>query len=162
VERGRADLLASFVGSAADELNAAIDNHLRGVDAAVGESGGVVLLTACEVGRGERIVPAEMVPIVDMLFESDDFRAIEGLFFGQFLEQGIGRRATGTAFGSKQFDDDGSSGRRTGRFRLTRRVSGPADQRQDEGCRQSNAGGNEGCAKMHDGFPLKIGVAERG
>ena len=42
------------------------------------------------------------------------------------------------------------------------RQSGPADQRQDEGCRQSNAGGNEGCAKMHDGFLLKIGVAERG
>ena len=144
MERGRADLLARFVGSAADELNAAIDNHLRGVDAAVGQSGGVVLLAACEVGRGERIVPAEMVPIVDMLFESYDFRAIDGLLFGQFLEQRIGRRATRTAFGSKQFDDDRSSGRRTGRFRVTARVSGPDNQRQGQGCRQSNAGDHEG------------------
>ena len=79
--RGQLDFFASFVRAAADELNAAIDNHLRSVNAAVGEGGCVGFLAAGEVGRGERIAPAEVIPIIDVLFESDDLCAVDGLVF---------------------------------------------------------------------------------
>jgi len=126
------DLFAGFVRSAADELNAAVDDHLGSVHAAVGESGGVGFLAASEVGRGERVAPAEVIPIVDVLFESDDFGAVDGLFLGQLFEERIGRRATGAAFGGEEFDEDGSSGRGIGRFRLVAGGCGAADEGKGE------------------------------
>ena len=104
---GPADLVAGFVSAVADELGAAVDNHLGSVDAAVREGVGVLLLAAGEIGGGERIGPAEAVPVIDVLFESQDFDAIEGLFLAEFIEQGIRGRATGAALRCEEFKDDG-------------------------------------------------------
>jgi hypothetical protein len=41
-----------------------------------------------------------------MLFESDDFGAIDGLIVAELFQKSVGRRATGAAFGSEEFDDD--------------------------------------------------------
>jgi len=103
-------LVLSFLGVAADELGAAVDDHLRGVDAAGGEEAGVLLLADGEVGRGEAVGPAVAVPVVDVLFESDDFDAVEGLIGAEFCEEGIGGRATGAAFGGEEFEDEGLFG----------------------------------------------------
>jgi len=51
-----------------------------------------------------------VVPIIDVFFEGDDFDAVEGLFSAEFLEERIRRRATGAAFGSEEFEDDGLFG----------------------------------------------------
>ena len=102
-----ADLLAGFLSTAADELGAAVDDHLWGVDATMGDDVGVVLLAKREIGGRERVGPAEVIPVVDMLFESDDFDAVEGLVLAKFFEQRISGRTTGAALGSEKFDDDG-------------------------------------------------------
>ena len=104
---GRTDLVENFLGATGDELSVSIDDHLRGVDAAVRNDRGVVLLAAREVGRRERVVPTEVIPVIDVFFESDDLNAVEGLFVAELLEEGIGGRTTGAAFGSEEFDDDG-------------------------------------------------------
>ena len=129
---GQLDFFAGLVRSAADELNATVDDHLRSVDAAVREGGGVGFLAASEVGRGERIAPAEVIPIVNVLFESDDFGSVDGLLLGQLFEERIGRRATGAAFGGEEFDEDGSTGRGIRRFRLVARGCGAADEGKGE------------------------------
>ena len=90
-----------------DELSVSIDDHLGSVDAAVRNDGGVVFVAAGEIGRRERVTPTEMIPIIDVLFESDDLDAVEGLLLAELLEEGIGGRTTGAAFGGEEFDDDG-------------------------------------------------------
>lgn len=80
--RGPANLITSFRRITADELRAAVDDHLWSIDAAFGEDCGVVLLAAGEGGGGERIAPAKVVPIVDVLFEGKDLSAVDGLLVG--------------------------------------------------------------------------------
>ena len=104
---GPADLLESFVCTIADELRDPVNNHLRSVDAAVGENVGVLLLTTREIGRGKGIGPAEVVPVIDVLFESEDFDAVDGLIGPEFFEERIRRRTTGAALGGKEFEDNG-------------------------------------------------------
>jgi hypothetical protein len=128
-----ANLFASVTRIAADELSAAIDDHLRSVDTAVGESSGVVLLATGEIGRRERVGPAEVIPVIDVLFESDDFGAVDGLVFGQFFEKGIGGRATGTAFGGEEFDDDGLPGSGIGELGMSGGVRRPAGREGNDG-----------------------------
>ena len=141
---GQLDFFAGLVRSAADELNATVDDHLRSVDAAVREGGGVGFLAASEVGRGERIAPAEVIPIVNVLFESDDFGSVDGLLLGQLFEERIGRRATGAAFGSEEFDEDrlrGSGPRKRG---IRARVCGRASEERNKHRGQSKENsGNE-------------------
>ena len=55
-------------------------------------------------------MPAELVPVVDMLFERDDLRPRNGLRPVQPRQQIVGRRATRTAFAGEQFDDHRSPG----------------------------------------------------
>ena len=107
---GPADLFAGFASAIADELGAAVDDHLRRVDAAVGKSDGILFLATREIGGGEGVGPAERIPVIDVLFERKNFDAVEGLIVGEFFEQGIGGRATGTAFGREKFDDHGLAG----------------------------------------------------
>jgi hypothetical protein len=60
-----------------------------------------------EIGRGKGIGPAEVVPVIDVLFESKDFDAVDGLISAEFFEERIRRRTTGAAFGGKEFEDNG-------------------------------------------------------
>ena len=78
---------------------------------------GVLLLAARKIDRGERVRPAEGVPVIDVLFEGKDFDPVEGLIFRSFLSRGIGGRTTGAAFGSEEFDNNGLPGRRGGEGR---------------------------------------------
>jgi hypothetical protein len=133
VRNSQTDLLASIARIAADELSTAVDDHLRSIDAAVGESGGVVLLATGEIGRGEGVGPAEVVPVVDVFFESDDFGAINGLVFRQFFEEGIGGRATRAPFGGEEFDDNGLPGSGIGELGMSGGVRGPAGREGNDG-----------------------------
>ena len=107
VSRGGTDQVHSFLGAPGNELRVTIDNHLGSVHAAVRNDGGIVFLTAGEIGRREGVGPAKTIPVIDVLFEHEDLDAVEGLFVAELLEEGIGGRTTGTAFGSEEFDDDG-------------------------------------------------------
>lgn len=100
-------MVPSIVRAVADELGAAIDDDLRSVDAAIGEGVGVPLLTAREIGRGKGVSPAEMIPVVHVFFQGENFDAIERLVLAKLFEQGIRGRATGAAFGGEEFEDDG-------------------------------------------------------
>ena len=101
-----ADLLTRIGASAANKLNAAIDNHLRRIDATAWESVGVVVLTNGEIVGRIGIAPAEMVPIVDMFLEGNNLNAFERLLFAHLFQKQIGGRTTRAAFGREKFDDD--------------------------------------------------------
>jgi hypothetical protein len=108
---GAFDGFDGLLSSAADEFIVTINDHLRSVGVARCDGAGVDALTeGGGVGR-ERIGPAAVIPIIDVLFEGNDFDVFEGLLRFEFGEKRVGRRATGTAFGGKEFDDDGSAGR---------------------------------------------------
>ena len=104
---GGADLLTCVGSAAADKLNAPVDDHLRRVDTTAREGVGIVVLTNGEVVGRIGIPPAEMVPVIDMLFERDDLDAVEGLLVAELLQEQIGGRTTRATFGSEKFDDNG-------------------------------------------------------
>src|SRR5438046_2280588 len=80
-------------GVAANELRAAVDDHLRGVDAFGVEPRSVHLLPVRQRCGREAIFPAEAIPVIDMLTERDHLDAT-GLRGGrQPLEQRVRRRA---------------------------------------------------------------------
>jgi hypothetical protein len=81
------DLVENLGRTAAHELGVAVDDHLRGVHTAIGDSRGVVFLAPGEIGGGERVGPAEMVPVVHVLFESEDFDAVKGLLFAESFQK---------------------------------------------------------------------------
>ena len=68
-----------------------------------------------------RIFPAVVVPIVDVFAEDDQLRSRNRLKSVYFLQQGVGTRATGAAFGGEKLNQNGVSVR--GRRRRTRRSS---------------------------------------
>src|SRR5439155_13591825 len=64
---------------AADELARPIYHHLRSVNTVQAKAVGVrALPLAVEVGR-VRVLPADMVPVVDVFAEHDHFHALYGL-----------------------------------------------------------------------------------
>src|SRR2546426_7060471 len=64
---------------AADKLAGPIYHHLRSVDAVQAKAVGIgALPLAVEAGR-VLVLPANMVPVVDVLAEHDHFRALYGL-----------------------------------------------------------------------------------
>ena len=79
------DLLTRVGRAAADELDPAINDHLRGVDTSTRKGAGVVVLALREIARRVRVAPAEMVPVIDMFLEGDDFDVVEGLVLAKFL-----------------------------------------------------------------------------
>lgn len=132
------DLVLGLVRAAADELGAAIHDHLWGIDTPTVDHVGVIFLPKGEIGRGIRVGPALPVPVVHMFFESNHFDAVEGLSVAEQGEVGIGRGAARAAFGGEEFDDDGlpeNSGVRGG----GRTAGGPMPQ----GGQASNGGGEE-------------------
>jgi hypothetical protein len=70
------DLWTCFARRTADDFAAAIDDELRCVDTIVAEGSRVSLLPLGPMVRGKRIGPAEPVPVVDMLFDGDDFDVV--------------------------------------------------------------------------------------
>jgi hypothetical protein len=48
-----------------------------------------------------------VVPVIDVLFESKDFDAVDGLISAEFFEERIRRRTAGAAFGGEELEDDG-------------------------------------------------------
>jgi hypothetical protein len=62
-----------------DELIGSVYDHLRGVDAVYAKTGAVLALTFCVLMRREAIVPTEVVPIIDVLSEDNDFGVLNGL-----------------------------------------------------------------------------------
>jgi hypothetical protein len=69
-------------------LFAAVDDHLRREHVHVAARLGIVILALREVGAGEGILPAEIVPVVDVEGQGQHARPA-----AQFAEQPVGRRA---------------------------------------------------------------------
>jgi len=101
------DLLTRVGRAAADKLDPAINDHLRGVDTSARKRAGVVVLALREIARRVRVAPTEVVPVINMFLEGDDLDAVEGLVLAKFLEKPVGGRATRAALGGKEFHDDG-------------------------------------------------------
>jgi len=91
---------------AADQLRAAVDDHLRRVDAVEIEMRPVGLLPVGERGRGKSILPSKLIPVVDMLAERDHLRAGDRLIGDEPRQDRVRRRAVGAAFGGEQLDQD--------------------------------------------------------
>src|SRR6266852_3571640 len=87
--------LVGLVGIASDKLAGPIHHHLRSVDAVQAKALGVgTLPLTIEAGR-VRVLPADMVPVVDVFAEHNHFRALYGLPI-QRLQKPVCWRAAGT------------------------------------------------------------------
>jgi hypothetical protein len=98
--------------SASDECCLAVDDHLRRVDVALAAAVGVRRLACRERRARERVAPAVMIPVVDVLTERDDVDARHGDLRRQIHQERVGRRATRAAFGREELHDDGHGRRR--------------------------------------------------
>ena len=87
----------SFVG--AQDVDAAVHHCLGRVDPAA-----VVALTFAEASVGERVLPSQAVPVVDVLGEDDHLRAGDRLPAMKALEHGVRGRAARAPFGGEQLD----------------------------------------------------------
>jgi hypothetical protein len=107
----------------AHDMLAAVDHRLRRVDVAVAARHGVVALALGIVVAGQRVLPAQPVPDVDVERQGEDVVAR-----GVLGQQRIGRRAGRTALAGEQLDD----GLRAGVSRQGAHQNGASD---DEGGR---------------------------
>src|SRR5262249_51542111 len=96
----------------------AIHNHLGGVDAGIPKRIRVIFLAFRPLSARIRVAPAKLVPIIDMLFQHNDFRVPDSLLLVEPRQKRICRRAAGAAFGSKQLNNDWSD-RLVGIFRFS-------------------------------------------
>ena len=69
-------------------LHDPVHDELRGVDVTLAEAPGILPLAAGIVGKGEGIVPAEIVPVVDVFGKGQQLGTL-----GKIAEQPVGRRA---------------------------------------------------------------------
>src|SRR5690606_32517064 len=91
VDRGK---ICSF------HMLAAVDDRLWRVDAAAAECACIAILPLRVFLGGERVGPAEIIPVVDVIGERDNIVLIDNV-----LQHGIGRRAGSTALRGEQLDD---------------------------------------------------------
>ncbi len=91
---------------AADELGATVDDELGRVDRIDVEDATVDTLPVRHRGGRKSISPPELIPVIDMQPERDDFGAFDRLRCRKRGEQTIGRRTAGAAFRREQLDDD--------------------------------------------------------
>src|SRR5436189_156536 len=82
-------------GIVADELLCSVDDHLWGVGTVHAQARAVVALPFGVLVRGEAVVPAEVIPVVDMLAEHNDLRAIYGLRLVEPGQKNVGGRTAG-------------------------------------------------------------------
>ena len=87
----------------------AVDHHLRRVVAVEMQNLCVLALAGGELVRGEAIVPAERLPVVDVLFEPDDVGGGDRLLALEAGEQSVGGWATGAALGGDELHQDGGA-----------------------------------------------------
>ncbi len=83
----------------------AVDDELGSVDPALFEGRAIGTLTGRVRGAGERIGPAEVVPVIDVELEGDDVGARDGLTSRERGEERIGGRAARAAFGGEELED---------------------------------------------------------
>jgi hypothetical protein len=107
--RGVLDRADRMSGIVADELIGSIDDHLRGIGTVHVQAGAVIVLPFCVLMRRKTVVPAEVVPVVHMLAEHDDFSATDGLRLIEFCKESIGGRAAGTTLRREQLHQHGHS-----------------------------------------------------
>src|SRR5262249_37896546 len=101
---GLSDRSMDGVDVAPDAFELAVNNELRGVDAARAKDTRLVLrLASCERCRRERIPPPQPIPIIHVLAETQDVHPAHRLAMYQLIEDLVGRWTTGTAFGREQF-----------------------------------------------------------
>ena len=93
---GHVDLAAV----AADHLPCAVDDDLRRIDVAVAAHVRIGFLPRAEAGIRQRVLPAEIVPVVDRHAERD-----HAAIAGEIADDLVGWRARRTALRGEQFDD---------------------------------------------------------
>ncbi len=103
---------------AAHKLGGAIDDHLRGVDAAQSETVRVGVLALAEKAGRVRIGPSNVIPVIHMFAEHDQLGSAYGLCTFELLQHLVSRRTTGATLRSKQLDQD----RRQDRCRAAHRT----------------------------------------
>src|SRR5580704_3067802 len=65
------DLMIGAVHVAADEFGLPAHYHLRGIDVAGVKGNGVIVLPRAKLWRRERIGPAQLIPVIHVLFDGD-------------------------------------------------------------------------------------------
>ncbi len=98
-----------------------VDAHLRCVDIPFAETGTIAPLPLDIFPRAEWILPADIVPVINVKLEREHIRTL-----CQLAEKRLRRRAGRTALTGEQFDDDGRLGLR----RRRRYEQGHAECRQ--------------------------------
>ena len=73
-------------------------------------------------------MPADVVPVIDMLAEHDDVRVRDGLLALELCEQSVGRRAAGAAFRGEELDQT----RRAGLAAVCAWATAANDKREQE------------------------------
>ena len=77
----------------------AVDDHLRGVDLPVAAGLGIGLLARREGRMGQRVLPAEIIPVIHREGQGDDVGLAR-----EIGQNRIGRRAGGAALAGEQLD----------------------------------------------------------
>ena len=127
-----------------DGLGPPVDHDLRRVDVALMQGAAIGALAGSGFGRRKRIVPADIVPVIDMERQRDHVVALREL-----RQVGIRRRAGRTSLRREQLDHDlfAPAGKRRGR---ENRAEQRTDQKFPDGSghdRYIGAGGRK--------FPIK-------
>jgi hypothetical protein len=89
----------------AHDIGAPVDHHLRRVDGAQAQRARIAALAPGEVGAGEGVLPADVVPVVDMEGKGDHVPALR-----QLAKERVGRRAGAAALRGEQLDHDRRGG----------------------------------------------------
>jgi hypothetical protein len=89
---GPSDHLSHAHPVRADRIDATVDDHLRGVNGPQIQRAGIAALAPGEIGMGEGVLPADIVPVVDVEGERDHVLAPR-----QLAEEGVGGRAGAAA-----------------------------------------------------------------
>src|SRR5215208_5746835 len=91
----------------AHDLERAVHDQLGRVDPVRSKDRGVIRGLPCrEEWRREGVSPAEAIPVVDVITQSDDVHTCHWLCGNQAPQQIIGWRAARTALGGEQLYDD--------------------------------------------------------
>src|ERR1700690_1066685 len=88
-----------------NKLGLAVHHHLRRVDGVGAEGSRIDILALGKLPTRVGILPAKVIPIVDVLFERYYLSAFDWLLFAHLLQELVRRWAARTAFGGKQFHD---------------------------------------------------------